>query len=575
MIGARPKIQLCEITGDEFVLTPEQIEAYEFFDLPLPKVAPEERFRHQLAFRNDHQFFWRRCSATNRKILSVFPPDAPFPVYDNDFWRSDQWDPLSFGREFDFQELFVDQLLALWWAVPRPATSVRDGDSSQAVHAAHGVRDSFFVFNARQSAKCMYSSFIWDSRQCIDCYAVLGCRLCSECIQCVNCSRVRWGSHCTGCKDSWFLSNCVNCSHCLFCANLEGKSYHVFNRPVTKEVFEQTIRDWCFTARPKAQLARERFAQFLADKPVPQCVTDNPRNTSGNYLYQCIGAQNCYECFNCSNLSDCNNLVDAEHCVDGFGGGDDLLNAAQFVSVGEGAQNIINCVECWSNVNNLTYCSFCEDSSDLFACVGLRGKSHCIFNKQYSKDEYEHMRNSIVSFLKERQIWGKFFPAQFSAHPYNYSSANIYMPLGKVPAKMMGFRWDDTDSFIRPSQLLDRRKMSPDEHFAELPERLDEVDPSTLKESIYLCELTGKPFTISSEELSLCQRLGVAPPVRAFEQRNLERIQTLAPRKLLVRLDEKGDEFVSAFPEEWDREVVPYVEWRAMLDKGRTRKVKR
>ena len=41
---------------------------------------------------------------------------------------------------------------------------------------------------------------------------------------------------------SFLLENCKNCSNCIGCKNLRGKSYHIYNEPVTKEEFD-TIRE--------------------------------------------------------------------------------------------------------------------------------------------------------------------------------------------------------------------------------------------------------------------------------------------------------------------------------------------
>ena len=158
MIGGRSIVQLCEITGEEFELSAEQVEAYESFDLPLPKTAPEERFRHQLAFKNDTRFFWRRCTSSGEKILSVFPAEARFPIYNNELWSSDEWDPLSYGRDFDFGRLFVDQLSELWWSVPRPGYSARLTNRSKAVHAASDVDRGLFLFGAVSSQNCLYKN---------------------------------------------------------------------------------------------------------------------------------------------------------------------------------------------------------------------------------------------------------------------------------------------------------------------------------------------------------------------------------------------------------------------------------
>ena len=58
--------------------------------------------------------------------------------------------------------------------------------------------------------------------------------------------------------------------------------------------------------------------------------------------------------------------------------------------LGIGTQNIKFCVLCQENVHDLEYSVFCLGGSEnLFGCIGLRKKSYCVLNKQYSKEEYK------------------------------------------------------------------------------------------------------------------------------------------------------------------------------------------
>ena len=117
--GKSPKTMTCEVTGQVFEVSKAEQEAYRHFDLPIPKMCPEERMRRQLAFRSQPKFFWRTCSASSEKIFSVFAPGVRFPVVGNDYWRSDEWDAEKFGRDFDFQGFFFRT--ALRSLAPSPA----------------------------------------------------------------------------------------------------------------------------------------------------------------------------------------------------------------------------------------------------------------------------------------------------------------------------------------------------------------------------------------------------------------------------------------------------------------------
>jgi len=63
--------------------------------------------------------------------------------------------------------------------------------------------------------------------------------------------------------------------------------------------------------------------------------------------------------------------------------------------------------------------------------MGLRNKSYCIFNKQYTQEEYETLVPQLIEKMKADGEWGFFSPAAAS-FPYNDSLAMEYFPVSKV-----------------------------------------------------------------------------------------------------------------------------------------------
>ena len=58
------------------------------------------------------------------------------------------------------------------------------------------------------------------------------------------------------------------------------------------------------------------------------------------------------------------------------------------MTCGFGIFNLKFCFNCWEGARDLEYCGFCIGSKSCFGCVGLYKKEYCIFNKQYTKEEY-------------------------------------------------------------------------------------------------------------------------------------------------------------------------------------------
>jgi len=51
------------------------------------------------------------------------------------------------------------------------------------------------------------------------------------------------------------------------------------------------------------------------------------------------------------------------------------------------------------------YSSDCHYVTDCFGCVGLRHKQYCIFNTQYTKEEYEKEIAKIITHMIETKEW--------------------------------------------------------------------------------------------------------------------------------------------------------------------------
>jgi hypothetical protein len=89
------------------------------FQIPRPQCCPKCRQQRRLAFRNEIKFYRRNCDASGKSIISMYSPDKPFKIYEPKLRWSDQWNPLDYGRAFDFKRPFFEQFAELMKQVPR------------------------------------------------------------------------------------------------------------------------------------------------------------------------------------------------------------------------------------------------------------------------------------------------------------------------------------------------------------------------------------------------------------------------------------------------------------------------
>ena len=53
--------------------------------------------------------------------MSVYAPEAPYNIVCSDCWWKDDWDPLDYGQDYDFDRSFFEQFAELQKEVPLPS----------------------------------------------------------------------------------------------------------------------------------------------------------------------------------------------------------------------------------------------------------------------------------------------------------------------------------------------------------------------------------------------------------------------------------------------------------------------
>ena len=111
-------LKFCEECGDQFAITPVESAVIQKvfapnFPNPEIKKCPACRMRQRLSFRNERSLHRRTCALSGKSIISVYRPDSPYVVYDQNIWWSEQYDPLAYGQEFNFKRPFFAQLAEL------------------------------------------------------------------------------------------------------------------------------------------------------------------------------------------------------------------------------------------------------------------------------------------------------------------------------------------------------------------------------------------------------------------------------------------------------------------------------
>ena len=339
--------------------------AYKQYNMPFPTICDDCRQQRRLSFRNERKLYRDTCDLTGKSIISMYSPDSPYRVYDQDAWRGDERDAKDFGVNYNPQKSLFKQFGDLLLEVPRLSMVNMWSQNSEYCNPWLNNKDCYLVFSVRHCEWCLYGRWVDDSIACVDCLAVRDSQNCYACVQCRDCY---WCINCI---------NCNNCSNCINCRDLQNKQYCINNKQCTKEEFEAI--KW------QVKLSIDVFANH--DGSLNNL---NNENCEWNIIVDSKDCLNCYDVYNARSVYNSWLIKQwTEDCIDSTL---TINTSLQREVVSSTKQSMcVSVYSCW-NSSNLLYCDSCYNSQYCFACVWLRDQKYCILNKQYTKEEYEELK---------------------------------------------------------------------------------------------------------------------------------------------------------------------------------------
>lgn len=524
----------CKQCGSSFEITQDDLDFYDKVSpvfngkkelIPPPTKCPECRDRLRYTFRNERHLFRRPCGLCRKEMVSMIAPEKPYTVYCPECFFSDRWNAESFGRPIDFTQPFFGQFAELKYAVPRLGIDVLNNQNSEFTNISISNKDCYMVFATVRSERCFHTRKVIESSDSMDCSYSEKLELCYECTDCYNGYNLLFSELCKDCSFSSFLFDCIGVQHCCLCSNLRNKNYCFQNQQLSKEEYEAKV----LTIKSQTAL-RELRKQFELMKL--SCIHRASQNfqienCEGNYLMNC---KNCFHCFDTHNSEDCT------YCTEAVTGLRSSMDCSCVTMECEGDFESATCSEatnfslfsanCRSANHALIYCDSVYSSHDLFGCAGLRYKQYCIFNKQYTAEEYRRSAAELAQHMQRTGEWGQFFPHTLSPFAYNESMAQEFYPQERTQALARGFTWRDI-----PEEIPKVSKMIPANR---LPDSINDI-PDEILDWAVTCETTGHPFKIAKQELAFYRQMHLPLPHLHPNERHRRRMALRNPWKLWTR----------------------------------------
>ena len=380
--------RICQNCKNDFVIEQEDFNFYEKIKVPPPTFCPECRNIQRMASRNVKSLYKRACDLCGEEVISRFSKQNKTKMYCRDCWWGDNWDAISFKKEYDFSKTFHEQFYDLLFSVPHVS-----------------------LLNVNMT-------------------------------------------------------------------NSDYRSIQNFKKHIEEIAQKEVVH-------------RENFNLKIF-------------NSDGDNLLDC---KNCHNCFTI------NDSEDSCDCIRGMKHKSVIDTGGCWYS--ELIGNCSGCVNAyllkysaWSSSRYSEYLDLCLECESCFGCVGLKKKKYCILNKQYSKEEYEKLKEKIIKDMRTRSEYGKFLPYSMSAGPFNFSTSFLYFPeTKKEDILKLGGYWEDiTESRIEGMRTSD------------LPDSINDVSDDICTKAL-ICPETGWRFNIAVNELSFYKQNNIPLPRLHFDVR--------------------------------------------------------
>ena len=529
----------CQNCKKDFTIEVEDFNFYEKIKVPPPTFCPDCRFQRRLLFRNNRVFYRRECVLCKKSVLAVYNQSKPFIIYCKECWLSDKWDPMDYGREYDFLIPFFSQFRSLQSKVPRANLYQTNFVLSEYCNYGLDFKECYLLFGGYNNERVYFGNQILDSRDSLDIAFSGKVEFSYETFECQRVNNLFFSHHSSDCVESYYLIDCRNCMNCFGCVGLVSKQYYIFNQPHTKEEYKKFIKESNLGSFKAHQEFLQKLETLKSTTPHRYARIYKSVNSDGDDLLE---VRNVHNSFNSHNAEDSKYLFyivhDSKNCYDdSFQGYNSEL--VYEVAHGFGGSNVAFGVRNYSN-QDARYNEECHECKNIFGCEGLRKKKYCILNKQYTKEEYEKLVPKIIKHMNDMSYidqkgriykYGEFFHPELSPFAYNETIAQEYFPLTKEEAQKQGYSWEDGET----------RNYKIDIENKDIPDHIIDVAEDIVNKVI-ACEHGGKckeqcteAFKIVPEEFKFYKRMHLPLPRLCPNCRHYQRLKLRNPLKLWER----------------------------------------
>ncbi|MFH1315041.1 MAG: hypothetical protein ABIH67_01460 [Candidatus Uhrbacteria bacterium] len=505
-----PGERVCELTGEKWDMTEEEISWYRKFNVPPSKKAPQTRMVIVAAFGNSFQWWYQKHPETGKQILTYAHPASGVRVLPDKEWFDQDFSKIT--QPFDKQKPTFEIVRKLELAIPFTASRnmkepenslcvVSLGDVNDTLMMACQARNSLFsivLTNGESSAEVLFGDSVSNSYNISHGDRIHQCNFLRDSHDCINCS---------------FLFDCRNCEDCFGAVNRRNAKYIFWEEQLSESEYRARMKEIDLSCRKSLDGYKLHFQKMVAEAIWPENFNVKAEGCVGEYLVNTTDCKYAYCCSHGPKNNYWTNFTFGQSEGNAFlDGGSGAINS--YYSLGLSDSNL--CEFCFgvSNCMNLEYCMQCYNCENCFGCVGLQRKKFCIFNKQYNEDEYWAKVDELKCAMLERGEYGEFFPLSFSS-AYLPESTSVWLGVNtEEQARKLGANVFPitAEGAVGNIDSTERRTLE------EIPDCVDGLSDEWIGKPIFDPEINRR-FAFFPQEIQFYRKINLAPPARHFISR--------------------------------------------------------
>lgn len=510
--AAKPGERVCELTGEKWLMTDEEIGWYKKFNVPPSKRSPLARTRLRCGFWTGFSWWNHKDPNTGKTLISYVHPATGLKVLADKEWHANDFS--SIYREVDPSKSFFDQFRELQLRIPYPASrNVVEPENSIAA-VSMGDRNSYFVLGCKSEDSLFsiwvdglsHSAMVNNAKNIVNSYFVDNARNVHNSVYVRDSADV---------INSAFIFLSVDVDSCFGATNAYHKKYIWFDEQLTKGEWERRRAEVDFSCRKTYEAYLEKFHELVAHTVWPENMSDRVENVTGEYNYDSHDLSQCYSCVHqSSNLFWCNYAVDGHDSAFSTPVYSDLCYEGDNSFHSHDIKFSYGSYRCQS----MEYCFLNYDCENCFGCVGLQKKKFHIFNKPYAETEYWKKVDEIKCAMLDRGEYGNFFPLSFSPSYFGQSGAVLYYAATPEMWEQLGGGPFDPESAGAIGELEVAANMKKS---GDIPDCIDAVTDEEWASVPIFDEKNGRRFAFLKPELAFYRERHQAPPNIHFVHRIL------------------------------------------------------